>query len=182
MIRRGTHALALLATAALLAGSGAAVAQATPQRVLSTAHALNERQASGQIELAGGGQVTLQGRLAVSANLPSRAVLRLIDRAGDASVHLAGKPVGFNRNRRALVRGASGIVFASGSDLTLQVTGARIELSAAGIGRATLRGAGRVRVNLGPERAWPRGVIKLAPGPAPRVSQRPNAPGKPRGR
>jgi hypothetical protein len=170
----------MVVTAAALAVGGGAMAQAATPPPLATAHAA-ERQASGQIELSGGGLVNLTGRFAISANLPSRGVLRLVDRAGDASVHVAGRQVRFNRNRRAVVRGASGIVFASGSNLVFQVTGGRIELSAAGIGRAALRGSGRVRVNLGPERAWPRSVITLAPG-ADRAPQRPGATGKSRGR
>ncbi|MFP5452377.1 MAG: hypothetical protein ACLGG9_11615 [Thermoleophilia bacterium] len=180
MTRRGNHLLALAATAAAVTLGGVAMGQAATPPALATAHA--ERQASGQIQLSGGGLVNLTGRLAISANLPSRGVLRLIDRAGDASVHVAGRPVRFNRNRRAAVRGARGIVFASGSDLVFLVTGGRIELSAAGIGRAALRGSGRVRVNLGRERAWPRGAIILAPGAAGRTPKRPIATGKSRRR
>jgi hypothetical protein len=161
--RRGTHALALIAAAAAITGSGTALAHPAPPSAAAVAHALNESPASGQIELAGNGQVVLQ-------------VLRLTDRDGDATAYVAGRPVEFNRRGRAVVRGAAGVVFASGSALTFQVGGAPIELSAAGLGRVVLRGYGRVRLNLGPERAWPRAVIRLAPGRASRAQQRPITP------
>jgi hypothetical protein len=168
-----------------IVGSGVAAADAAPKRVVADGHAGNvfhERQLSGQLQLDGAGLITLTGRLAISANLRSPAVLRLVDRAGDASVYVAGRPLRFNRHRRALVRPARGIIFASGSNLTLQVSGGRVEMSAAGVGRALLRGKGDVRVNLGPPRVWPRGAINLRPVAPPRPRKSPNPPGKSRGR
>ena len=66
----------------------------------------------------------------------------VIDRAGDARAHLAGVPLTFTRGR-AQARRASGILFVTGSSVTVQVTSSRISFSIAGNGRARFLGRAR---------------------------------------
>lgn len=147
------------------AGMSGVSAQAQAPRVDMSHEADRLGLASGLLRVAGSGNVVVQGRLAVSGNLPVRGVLRIVDRGRDASVYVDGERVALRRGR-GLVRRARGIVFASGSNVTLQFTGVGIRLSAAGRGRASLRGSGWYRVNLRRSLTWRRALIPLAPATA----------------
>jgi len=123
---------------------------------------------SARLHLTGNGKVVLRGRLAVSGNLASRATVTIVDRAGDASVVVDGVTARFKRGR-ATVRRAQGIVWAAGSDLTLQVKGRGIDLAAAGLGKARLTGKGTYRLNTERTRTWPRSWVNLLPDESPRA-------------
>lgn len=153
---------ALAAAAGVAAGADKAPAPMPAERLAHSAHAVRPAVASALLEVRGSGNIVVQGRVAVSAHLPARGVLRVVDRGGDAAVYVSGSEVPL-RAGRGLVRRANGIVFASGSNVTLQFTGVRVAVSAAGVGRANLRGAGRYRLNLGPSLQWPRAALRLAP-------------------
>lgn len=120
---------------------------------------------SAQIELSGRGIVTLRGRLAITGSVTVRGTITLIDRAADAVVHVDGVPVTFNRKGRATVRRVQGVLYATGSDVTVQINSRGLSLSAAGTGTARLTGSGRYRLNMGVERAWPRTTVRLVPTP-----------------
>lgn len=123
---------------------------------------------SARLLLTGRGKVVIAGRLAVSGNLATRSTLVVVDRAGDASVVVAGVAAPIKRGR-VTVRRAHGIVWAAGSDLTLQITGKAIDLAAAGAGRARLTGKGTYRLNTARTRAWPRSWVKMVPEEAPQA-------------
>lgn len=123
---------------------------------------------SARLQLTGNGTVVLRGRLAVNGNLASRAAVTVVDRAGDASVVVDGVTAPFKKGR-ATVRKAQGIIWASGSDLTLQVKGKQVDLAAAGLGKARLTGKGIFRLNTAKARTWPRAWVNLVPERAPRA-------------
>lgn len=127
---------------------------------------------SAQIQLAGRGTVLLRGRLALSGNLATRSVMSVTDRAGDAQVHVGGATIPLNRRGRIANRRVVGILFVTGSDLTVQINGRGVSISAAGSGAVRLTGSGRYRLNLGAERAWPRATIQLRPGSTPAAARR----------
>jgi hypothetical protein len=109
--------------------------------------------------------MTVAGRMAVNGSL-DRGSIVVTDRAGDARAHLAGVPLSFNRGR-AQARRASGILFVTGSSVTVQVNSSRISFSIAGNGRARFLGTGTYRLNSDPEKSWSRAWIKVAPSPSP---------------
>lgn len=121
---------------------------------------------SAQIQVSGRGTVVLRGRLALSGNLTGRAAVSIQDRARDAVVHVDGDTIPLGRRGRATLRVPHGILYVTGSDVTVRVTGRGLSISAAGSGTARLTGSGRYRLNLGAERSWPRVTIKLTTTPA----------------
>lgn len=127
---------------------------------------IDERVPSAQLQATGSGTMNLVGRLAVNGSIPERATVVVTDRAGDARAHLAGVPLAFDRRGRARVPRASGILFVSGSDVTVQVTGTRLTFSIAGFGRARLLGEGTYQLNGDPPKAWSRALIRIAPSPS----------------
>lgn len=161
---RYSRIVTLLACTALLWSAGAAAASAQDN---SEGDDDRSRTPSGQVQLAGNGTISVVGRLTITANLPRRSLVRIVGRDGDASVRIAGRPVPL-RGGRGAVR-SSGIVFASGTDVVIMVTGPRVSLSAAGLGRVAVRGFGRMSINQGPVRRWTRGAIQLAPPTDPRT-------------
>jgi hypothetical protein len=124
---------------------------------------IDQRVPSAQLQATGSGSMNLVGRLAVNGSIPERGTVRVTDRAGDAQAHLAGVALTFDRRGRARVGRASGILFVSGSDVTVLVTGSRLTFSIAGFGRARLTGEGTYRLNGDPPKAWPRSWIRIAP-------------------
>ena len=125
---------------------------------------IDQRVPSAQLQATGSGTMNLVGRLAVNGSIPERSTVTVTDRAGDAQAHLAGVPLTFDRRGRARVARASGILFVSGSDVTVLVTGNRLTFSIAGFGRARLTGEGTYQLNGDPPKAWPRySWIRIAP-------------------
>ncbi|CAN0487214.1 unnamed protein product, partial [Phaeothamnion confervicola] len=53
----------------------------------------------------------------------------------------------------------SGILFVTGSNVSVQILGVNLTFSVAGNGRARLLGTGTYRLNSDPEKSWPRGWI-----------------------
>jgi hypothetical protein len=124
---------------------------------------IDQRVPSAQLQATGNGTMNLVGRLAVNGSIPERGTVMVTDRAGDARAHLAGVPLTFDRRGRARVARASGILFVSGSDVTVQVTGVRLTFSIAGYGRARLTGEGTYQLNGDPLKAWSGALIRIAP-------------------
>ena len=122
----------------------------------------SDRVPSARLQAMGSGAMTVTGRLVVTGTIPDGGQVVVIDRRGDATAYLAGTPLEFRR-RRARVQRASGILFVTGSKVSVQVLGVDLTFSIAGNGRARLRGAGTYRLNDGPERAWGRRAIKVSP-------------------
>jgi hypothetical protein len=152
VIRR---ALALAVAVALVVP---ALAQAAPSREQRG----DARVPSAQLQVAGSGAMTVQGRMAVHGTIPSPGQVIVIDRRGDASAYLAGSRLEFRRGR-AIVRRAAGILYVTGSNVSVQVLGIDLSFSVAGNGQARLLGSGVYRLNAGPERNWSRAVIRVSP-------------------
>lgn len=122
----------------------------------------DDRVPSAQLQTTGSGAMTIVGRMVVNGTIPERGSVVVIDRGGDATVHLAGVPQDFTRGR-VRVRQASGILFVTGSNVSVQILGVNLTFSVAGNGRAQLLGSGTYRLNSGPEKSWTRAWIKVAP-------------------
>jgi hypothetical protein len=99
--------------------------------------------------------------MAINGSL-ERATIVVIDRGRDARAHLAGQPLTFKRGR-AKARRASGILFVTGSRVTVRVISSRISFSIAGNGRARFLGTGTYRLNSDEEKSWTRAWVKVAP-------------------
>ncbi len=155
---------AVVLAAAIACGTAQAAAESPPRFAGGDSVAMARVAGEGpsaQIELSGRGTVQLRGRLVLSGNLAARGTVSIVDRGGDASVHMAGAGVTLSRKGRATVRGATGILYVTGSNVTVTVASRGLTISAAGSGTAKLSGTGRYRLNLGSDRAWPRGTVKL---------------------
>ena len=111
----------------------------------------------------GDGLVTFSGRLSLTGSIPGRGSLVVTDSEGDAKARLAGEPLAFDRRGRARVRRASGIVYVTGSRVTVQVVGEDLSFSVAGLGRARFLGEGLYGLNGGPETSWSPVWIRVAP-------------------
>jgi hypothetical protein len=128
---------------------------------------LDGRVPSAQVQTAGSGTITFTGRMVVNGTIPDRGTVQIVDRAGDATAHLSGQELRFNRRGRATVRRASGILFVTGSKVQVVVQGNGLTFAAAGNGRARFRGSGTYRLNADRERAWSSRWIRVAPSKAP---------------
>ncbi len=124
-----------------------------------------DRAPSAQLQATGGGSMAVTGRMAINGSV-ERGVVVVTDRGGDARAHLAGVPLTFNRGR-ARARRASGILFVTGSNVTVQVRSSRISFSIAGNGRARFLGSGTYRLNSDSEKSWSRTWIRVARSPSP---------------
>lgn len=133
---------------------------------------LDQRVPSAQVQTAGSGAITFTGRMVVNGTIPDRGVVQITDRAGDASAHLDGQALKFNRRGKVSVRRASGILFVTGSNVQVVVLGGGLNFAAAGNGRARFLGSGTYRLNSGEERAWSPGWIRIAPNQTSRRGRR----------
>ncbi len=124
---------------------------------------LDGRIPSAQVQTAGSGAITFAGRMVVNGTIPDRGIVQITDRAGDATAHLGGEALKFNRRGRVSVRRASGILFVTGSNVQVVVLGNGLSFAAAGNGRARFLGTGTYQLNSGEERAWTPGWIRIAP-------------------
>lgn len=139
----------------------------------STGQTALDRVPSAQVQSSGSGTMLIVGRLALNGSIPGRGTVVMTDRAGDARVRLAGAPVPFDRRGRARVKRASGILFVTGSDITVQITGAGLTFSIAGNGRARFLGTGVYQLNSNPPAAWTRAWVRLVPPPPSNDDRRP---------
>jgi len=135
------------------------LAQARP----APSHLLDGRVPSAQVQTAGNGTITFSGRMVVNGTIPDRGTVQIVDRAGDATAHLSGTQVRFNRRGKASVRRASGILFVTGSNVQVAVQGGGLTFAAAGNGRARFLGSGTYQLNSGGEKAWTSSWIRIAP-------------------
>ncbi len=140
-----------------------------PALALAAPHAqrADARVPSAQLQAMGSGAMTVVGRMSVTGTIPERGRVVVIDRGGDAAAYLAGVPLTFARGR-ATVRRASGILYVTGSKVSVQVLGVNLRFSIAGNGQARLLGSGTYRLNSGPERRWGRSVVRVSPSSAQR--------------
>lgn len=123
----------------------------------------DRRVPSAQVQATGSGAMTVIGRMVVNGIVPSRGYVAVRDIAGDARAHLAGKPLRFNSRGRASVSRASGILFVTGSNVQVQITGTGLSFSIAGNGRARFLGTGTYRLNSDAEKSWTPAWIRVAP-------------------
>jgi hypothetical protein len=126
---------------------------------------------SARLEATGSGGVTAAGRMTVTGTIPGKGTVLVLDRAGDAKAFVGGVPQPFTRSRVrvARVRSASGILYILGSNVTVRITGADLDIGILGYGRALLVGTGTYTLNQGAEQSWAPMWIRLAP---PASSQR----------
>jgi hypothetical protein len=152
-------AVALLASAPAL-GQAAHADGAAPR-----AHRLHadQRVPSARLQAWGSGTMRVVGRMVVNGSIPLRGTVVVVDRAGDATVHLAGDRVRVPRGRHVRIRRATGILFVTGSDVTVTVTGRSLSFSVAGNGRARLRGRGAYILNARAPHAWDGRWVAVAP-------------------
>lgn len=155
MVRRAlVVALALMLLVPVLAEAKTPLRKQAPGRVPSA-----------RLEVEGTGGMTVIGRMSVNGTIPGRGSVVVVDRAGDAKAYVAGVPQAFSRGRVrvARVRQASGILYVTGSNVTVQIAGANLRFGIAGYGRALLLGTGEYSLNDGPTESWSRAWIRLVP-------------------
>ena len=89
---------------------------------------LDGRIPSAQVQTTGSGAITFAGRMVVNGTIPERGFVQITDRAGDATAHLGGEALKFNRRGRISVRRASGILFVTGSNVQVVVQGGGLDV------------------------------------------------------
>ena len=104
--------------------------------------------------------MTVAGRLSVNGQIPERGV---VDQGpqGDARAFLAGEPLELERERTR-VRRASGVLFVTGSRVTVTVIGRGLSFSIAGHGRALFAGSGVYRLDSETEAEWSGEWVRIA--------------------
>lgn len=122
-----------------------------------------DRAPSAHVQATGSGSMTISGRLTVNGSIPDRGSVTVTDREGDARAFLAGVPLELDRRGRARVRRASGILYVTGSAVTVQIAGSGLSFSIAGNGRARFVGSGVYQLNSDPQVSWSRSWIRIAP-------------------
>lgn len=149
---------ALVAAVALMLIVPALASASSPN-----AQRADDRAPSARVQTAGSGLITVSGRLTVNGLIPDRGVVVVKDRKGDAKAHLAGEPLDLDRGGRARVRRASGILYVTGSNVSVTVIGEDLSFSIAGNGRALFAGSGVFRLNSEPEARWSGEWLRIAP-------------------
>jgi len=123
----------------------------------------SDRAPSAQVQTTGSGTMTISGRLTINGSIPERGTVVVSDRGRDGRAYLAGVPLEFDRRGRARVRRASGILFVTGSRITVRIKGPELTFSIAGNGRARFAGSGVYQLNGDPQESWSRSWIRIAP-------------------
>lgn len=123
----------------------------------------DDRAPSARVQTTGSGLITVSGRLTVNGLIPEQGIVVVKDRRGDARAHLAGVPLKLDRGGRARVRAASGILYVTGSNVTVTIIGDELSFSIAGYGRALFVGSGVFELNSEPEEEWSAEWIRIAP-------------------
>jgi hypothetical protein len=127
----------------------------------------DQRAPSSRVQAEGSGLITVSGRLSVNGQIPDRGVVVVRDRRGDARAYLAGEPLDLRRGERTRVRRASGVLYVTGSNVTVTVIGDDLSFSIAGHGRALFAGSGVYRLDDGPEAEWAGEWVRIAPSSSP---------------
>lgn len=133
---------------------------------------LDGRVPSAQVQTTGSGAIAFHGRMVVNGTIPERGVVQITDRGGDATAHLGGQELKFNRRHKVTVRRASGILFVTGSNVQVRIAGEGLTFAAAGNGRARFRGEGTYQLNSGPTTEWTNAWVRIAPTPPARRGRR----------
>ncbi len=123
----------------------------------------DQRAPSARVQASGSGLMTVAGRLSVNGQIPERGVVVIRDRRGDARAFLAGEPLELKRGERTRVRRASGVLYVTGSRVTVTVIGRGLSFSIAGHGRALFAGSGVYRLDSEPEAEWSGEWVRIAP-------------------
>lgn len=123
----------------------------------------DDRAPSARVQTAGSGMMMVAGRLTVNGLIPERGIVVVKDRSGDARAHLAGVPLKLEQGERTRVRGASGILYVTGSSVSVRIIGEGLSFSVAGNGRALFVGSGTWVRNSEPEQEWSGEWIRIAP-------------------
>jgi hypothetical protein len=121
------------------------------------------RAPSARIQATGSGEMTVSGRLTVNGLIPGRGAVVVRDRRGDAKAFLAGTSLELRRGRATRVRRASGVLYVTGSRVTVTILGADLSFSIAGSGRARFAGSGVYSVDSGPQAEWSGEWVRIAP-------------------
>lgn len=100
------------------------------------------------------GVVRLEGEMVVFGLLPQEGTIWFRDDGGDGRIFVDGRRPELREGETTTLRERSGRFYVSGSNVTLQLRGERISLSAAGRGEAWLMGDGRFRLDDGDVRRW----------------------------
>lgn len=111
---------------------------------------------SGRLRLEGDGFLRIDGRVVVFGLLPEDATIWFRDYEGDARFFLDGEepPLRDGGAELTKLRGQSGRLYVSGSDLRLQIRSEDISLAAAGRGLFHTMGDGLYQRNDDPLRRW----------------------------
>lgn len=138
-----------------------ALASATAQ----SAHQRNGDRSSpsARVQATGSGLMTVSGRLTVNGLIPGRGIVVVRDRKGDARAYLAGTALELRRGRSTRVRRASGVLYVTGSKVTVTITGDELSFSIAGNGRARFDGSGVYSIDAGPEEEWSGEWLRIPP-------------------
>jgi hypothetical protein len=116
-----------------------------------------------RVQATGSGLMTVSGRLAVNGLIPGRGIVVVRDRKGDAKAFLAGTELELRRGRPTRVRRASGVLFVTGSSVTVTIVGDELSFSIAGNGRALFAGSGVYRIDSEPEAEWSGEWLRIPP-------------------
>lgn len=147
-----------------------AVAQATRDDAgahrATERHRDHQRVPSARLQTWGSGTMRVAGRMVVNGFIPVRGTVVVRDRAGDATVHLAGSRVRVGRGRQVRIPRARGILFVTGRNVAVTVTGRSLSFSVAGNGRARLSGRGVYILDARAPRPWDGRWVAVAPGRA----------------
>jgi len=146
----------------------AAVALMLIVPALASASAQSAQQRTGQppsarVQATGSGLMTVSGRLTVNGLIPGRGMVAVRDRKGDAKAFLAGSALELRRGRATRVRRASGVLFVTGSNVTVTIVGDQLSFSIAGNGRALFAGSGVYSIDSGPESEWSSVWVRIPP-------------------
>jgi hypothetical protein len=123
----------------------------------------DQRAPSARVQAEGSGLITVAGRLSVNGQIPDRGMVVVRDRRGDARAYLAGEPLELRRGERTRVRRASGVLYVTGSSVTVTVIGDQLSFSIAGHGRALFAGSGLYRLDDEPVAEWSGEWVRIAP-------------------
>lgn len=123
-----------------------------------------------RIRIEGSGEVRLRGSF-MSWGTVSGMDIKVVDRAGDGLMKVAGRCIRFSkpsgaRGRSAVVASPRGQVLVDGTDVRMEITGpGSLTISVTGTGTGKLNGVGTFTVNNGTPMSWPLREINLALAP-----------------
>ena len=116
-----------------------------------------------RVQATGSGLMAVSGRLTVNGLIPGRGIVVVRDRKGDAEAFLAGTELELRRGKATRVRRASGVLYVTGSNVTVAIVGDELSFSIAGSGRALFAGSGVYSIDSGPEAEWSGEWMRIPP-------------------